>query len=593
MIATKELKEVGVFRKPELIAGATKKMAVTYIVGTVCAALVTIVDSLIAGISIGQEALAAIAAAGPLLCFDQILHCLLGFGIDKLMIQAIGEGDHKKANRIFGAILIAVTVIYVCVFGALIVFERPLLMAITKDPKLVDMIVLYTVPLFVFSPFSEVFLCIERAFRIDGRARLFSKRGIVTNVANIAFDLLMVSVFNLGIAGLAWASVISTTIGYTITFSHFFSKKRTVSPDFSVISSPHELLDYVRQSMRLGGSATLDEILDSVSLSVQTAATGAIAGADGLAIWAVYKSIRGVMISEGNGISASVSVHAGLLFGQRDYDGVRYSIRSGIMLAVTVCVSAALVVFVLARPIANAYGIDPEIQQLCAECLRIGCLAFPAVVFLNVVTVYLSSLDKPRIAGRLVLLEHGLVVIATGIGVSLGLHAVFVAYVLAVWATWLVAAVILVRDGSWLVPKHNPQRIVGYSILLGPNQIDAVGDDIKSQLHNKSYPTPFCSMVSLVIQESLSYVAGHNPGEEIDADVEIKQQDDGVQIMITDAGVAYNPLVETTTRDYSKVGELEKVIFLGFSEEVGYDRVLDLNRMSLYLVPSKTAQAPG
>ena len=593
MIVTKELKEEdGVFRKPELIAGATKKMAVTYIVGAVCAALVTIIDSLIAGVSMGQEALAAIATAGPLLCFDQILHCMLGFGIDKLMIQAIGEGDHKKANRIFGAILIAVFVIYACVSGALIVCERPLLMALTQDPKLSDMVVSYTVPLFVFSAFSEVFLCIERAFRIDGRARLFSKRGIVTNVANIAFDLLLVSVFNFGIAGLAWASVISTTIGYTVTLSHFFSKKRTVSPDFSVIHSFDELLDYVKQDIRLGSSATLDEILDTVALSVQTAAIGSMAGAGGLAIWTVYKSLRGVVVSEGNGISASVSVHAGLLFGQRDYDGVRYSIRSGITLAISVCVAAISIVLVLATPIAAAYGIDPEIRQLCAECLRIGSLAFLAMVFLNVTTIYLPSVNKTRIAGRLVLLEHGLVVLATGIGLGLGLglQSIFVAYVLAEWVAASVAAVILTRDGHWLVPDCNPQEIVSYSICLRPDQIVTVGENIISQLHDRAYPSRFCARVSQVIQESISYVAGHNPGEEIDTDVEIKEQDDGVTIMITDAGVPYNPLAETTTRDMSKVGELEKVIILGFSEEVSYDRVLDLNRMALYLVPAEASQ---
>ena len=67
-----------VLRKPSLIAGTTRKMALTYVGGTVCAAAVVIIDSLVAGVSIGEEALAAIAAAGPLLALTQILHCLLG-----------------------------------------------------------------------------------------------------------------------------------------------------------------------------------------------------------------------------------------------------------------------------------------------------------------------------------------------------------------------------------------------------------------------------------------------------------------------------------------------------------------------------------
>ena len=123
MSEAKDSQDEGVSRRPTLIAFATKKMAVTYLVSTLCAAAVTIVNSLVAGVSIGPDALAAMAAAAPILSVDQIMHCLLGFGIDKLMVQAIGEGDRKRADRIFGAVLVAVFVVYVVVFGALLLAE--------------------------------------------------------------------------------------------------------------------------------------------------------------------------------------------------------------------------------------------------------------------------------------------------------------------------------------------------------------------------------------------------------------------------------------------------------------------------------------
>ena len=585
MIALEEKQPDGVLRKPSLIAGATKKMALTYVFGAVCAASITVVDSLIAGVSIGQEALAAIATAGPLLSIDQILHCLLGFGIDKLMVQAIGEGDHKKADRIFGAILIAVLAIYGLACGTILIIQRPLLQAIMGESPLVDMTVRYTVPLLIFAAFSETLLCIERAFRIDGRAKLFSKRSIVTNIANIVFDILMVSVFNLGISGLAWASVISVLLGYTVTLSHFFSKKRTVSPDFSVIHSPKELLGYVKQDMRLGGSATLDEVMDSVAISAQTAAIGAVGGTGGLAIWTVFKSLRGVVISAGNGVSASVSVHAGLLFGQKDYDGIRYSVRSGVRTALLLALASMQVILMFAGPLADVYKIDPEIQTLSAQCLRVGCLAFPAIVFLNVLTIYLPTVNKTRLASRLVFLEHGLVMVAAAVGASMRELGFFLAYVIAVAVTSLIAAFILARNKYWFVPKSNPAEIVGYSICLEPDQIEALRSDLDLMLPSKEYPAQLCSRISLVVEESLSYIAQQNTGSSINADVEVKQEENGLLVMITDSGRPYNPLAETTTRDITKAGVLEKRIFLGYSEEVSYDRVLDLNRISLHLVP--------
>ena len=57
----------GVFRNSALITGRMRKSAHTYIGGAIGMAAVTAVDSLIAGIRIGESALAAIGAAAPLM----------------------------------------------------------------------------------------------------------------------------------------------------------------------------------------------------------------------------------------------------------------------------------------------------------------------------------------------------------------------------------------------------------------------------------------------------------------------------------------------------------------------------------------------
>ena len=116
-----------IYRKSALVAGRTDKMALPYIGSMLGSAVVTAVDSVVAGVNIGKDALAAIAASGPLLAVTLILHCMLGYGIDKLMIRAIGKGNRKEADRIFGAIIIAVFVVYLAVLLPMLLFERKLL----------------------------------------------------------------------------------------------------------------------------------------------------------------------------------------------------------------------------------------------------------------------------------------------------------------------------------------------------------------------------------------------------------------------------------------------------------------------------------
>ena len=568
-------------RNSSLIKGRTSKMAWTYIGSALCVAAVTAVDSLVAGISIGSDALAAIAAAAPLLAIEQILHCLLGFGIDKLMIRSIGKGKRKEADRIFGAVLIAVLAVYLVVYILLLIFERPLLELFMTDRTLIDGVIHYTQPLFLTAPVFEAFLCIERAFRVDGRAKLFAQRSIITNIGNILFDVLLVSRLGMDVSGLAWASVIGTVLGYIVTLSHFFSKKRTVSPDFSVIRSFGEMWSYIKEDIRLGGSATLDEVMDGLALAAQTAAVGAIGGAEGLAIWAVFKALRGIVLSLGNGASASVSVHASLLNGRQDYDGVRYSVKNGIAIALGTSLLAFLLINPFAGEISDLYRIEPELRELCASCLRIGILTFPALAFLAVISAYLPAVNRIRLTNVLVLVQKGLVIVSAAVGYLMGMLNFYAVYVIAVWLAALVMLVLLARDRFWFVPERSPEMIADYSIRLIPNQITALSVDADETLENCNYPDPFCSRVALVMEDSMNYIARQNPDTEISADIQLKRFGDGVQLLIIDDGEAYNPLAGLTGADWDTPGALEAVVVSGLSAVVNYDRVLDLNHLSL------------
>ena len=558
-------------------------MALPYICSTLCVAAVTAFDSMIAGISIGTDALAAIAASGPLLAVAQILHCLLGYGIDKLMIREIGKGRRKEADRIFASIIIAVLAVYLAVYIPLLLFERQLLELFINDPDLVGAVIRYSRPILATVPVFEVFLCIERAFRIDGRAKLLALRSIITNVGNILFDFLLVGVLKLGLEGLAWASVISTLLGYSTTLSHFFSKKRTVTPDFSVVFSFREMLSYIKDDIRIGSSATLDELLEGFALTVQTGAISAVGGADGLAIWAIYKTLRGIVMSLNNGISASVSIHAGLSFGQKDYDGVRFSAKTGTKLSLGIGLIVDVIILSFAGPIASAFRMDAGLRPLCAQCLRIGCIAFPVVILPAIITSYLPGVNKIGLTNLLVMIQKLLQIIAAIIGYHMGLHGVFAGYVIACSAATLFLLSLMKRDGYWFVPERDPEIIYDYSILLKPNRIVAMKSDLNEKLLTCAYPAAFCAKASLVTEDSMNYIRLQNPDKVIRADIRIKRYEDGVQITVIDDGVAYSPLSRLADAGWDRPGSLEAMIILGLTTNVNYDRVLDLNHLSLYL----------
>ena len=564
----------GVLRNRSLIAGRTGKMALTNIATMICSTAVTVADSLVAGISIGSAALAAIAAAAPFLAIKEILHCLLVYGIDKLMIRAIGKGKRQEADRIFGAVLIAVVAVYLIVYIPMLLFIRPLFSLFIKDPVLVENTILYTRPLFLAAPVMEVLLCIERAFRVDGRAALFAQRSLITNIGNILLDILLVSVMGMDISGLSWSSVISSLIGYIIPLSHFFSKKRTVSPDFSVIHCKDEMLSYLKADIRLGESATLDEVLESLALSAQTAVIGRIGHSEGLAIWAVFKALRGLVLSMSNGSASSVSVHTGLLYSQSS-------------------LAAFVLVHAFAEGIADLYRIEPVIRPVCARCLRIGSAVFPSLAFPTVMTAYLPAVNRIKLTNVFLLVQKGLMIVGAGIGCAMSLPNFFIVYVISLQISAVLLYVLLERDRLWFVPERSPDMIAVYSVRLEPEQISAVSVEAAEALNACAYAKGFCSRAALVVEDSINYIARDNPDAKVHADIQLKRDADSVQIVIVDDGRTYNPIPGLAEATMDKPGALEAVIVMGLTAVVNYDRVLDLNILTLDLDPAAGARQPG
>ena len=576
----------GIEKQPWLVADRTHRMAGHYVWSGLCASLATIVDSLVAGWCIGDEALAAISAIGPLLAIDQILHCLLGFGIEKIMILYRGEGKREEADRAFGSILIAVFAAYLIVFIPIIIFERPILSLFIQDSDLIDMAISYSVPQMIFYPIFEVCLCIERAFRIDGRVALLSGRSIVMNLCNILFDYLLASAFGLWIVGLAWASVISAAIGFCLPLSHFFYKKRTVRPDLSVIRAPREMAGYLKKEIQIGSSATLEEVLESVVVTTQTAVISGLGGVTGLAIFSVYKTLKSVINAISNGISASVSVYSGLLFGIKSYKSIKDSLKTGLGYAASLCALFVAGFMIFAKPLGEAFNIETSQLALCGTCIRIGSIAFPGLMFSIILEAYLPTIGRNLMANVLVFIQKGLMFLAAVAGYILSLTWFYGLYAAAALIAAAVIVVLLIRDKNWFTPKDNLEMIAEYSLAVLPEYISEVSKDIEVRLKEHAYGDKVAARTSLVVEESLSLMREKNPDQEVVADVELQKHEQGIALRLLDDGILQNPVNDIKALSHPDPEHSEIIIVNELTATGQYDRVLDMNNVVLIIETS-------
>jgi hypothetical protein len=97
--------------------------------------------------------------------------------------------------------------------------------------------------------------------------------------------------------------------------------------------------------------------------------------------------------------------------------------------------------------------------------------------------------------------------------------------------------------------------------------------------------------VALVIEECMNFIAHRNSSTEVHVDIGFKRHENGVLVTVIDDGAPDNPIASPEGESWDTPGTLEAIIVLGFSAETSYDRVLELNYLSLLVKPTAAIRA--
>lgn len=191
---------------------------------TVFQQLYSITDSVIVGKFISKNALAAVNSTTTLnwMIFSFIIGFVTGEGV--LVSRAFGAKDFKKMrNCIANGIYVAVFVGVIITFFALVFIKRILVVMdvpqeIFSDTYTYIFIIMAGYPVTIAS--SYIGMLIQSVG--DGSNAMI--RGIISTVVNIVMDLVFVIVFNMGVEGVAIATVLSNAINFVIALIFYIKK---------------------------------------------------------------------------------------------------------------------------------------------------------------------------------------------------------------------------------------------------------------------------------------------------------------------------------------------------------------------------------
>lgn len=174
--------------------------------------LYTIVDGMFVSNLVGTDALSAINICYPLLSLFYAISIMFSTGGCAVVSIQLGEGNSKKANRLFAFITLSALVVTAALAVVSFIFLEPLLTFLGCSETLMPLCKSYLSVLLVFAPVLTLQILFQSFFVAAGKPALGLILTVSAGISNMILDYVFMAHFNSGISGAALA----TAAGYFI-----------------------------------------------------------------------------------------------------------------------------------------------------------------------------------------------------------------------------------------------------------------------------------------------------------------------------------------------------------------------------------------
>ena len=178
----------------------------------------TMADSIIVGRFIGEAALAAVGASAALTAV--FIAIAVGGGAGALVItsNAFGRKDFTLVKESISTSLISFLILSLILAAAGYAFSERIMGLLNTPENIKDDAVLYLRIYFLGLPFLFMYNILSSVFNSLGKSRIPLFLLIFSSLLNIVLDIVAVSALGMGIAGAAWATLISQALSAVLSF---------------------------------------------------------------------------------------------------------------------------------------------------------------------------------------------------------------------------------------------------------------------------------------------------------------------------------------------------------------------------------------
>ena len=362
--------------------------SIPLLIGNIFQQFYSMVDTIIVGRFIGVEALAAVGTTSSMVFLVNGFVMGLTSGFAVLISQKYGAKDEvgvkeAVASSIILSIIATILVTFISVLSA-----KPLLTLMNTPSNILKdastyIIILYAGNIAII--FYNMMAAILRALG-DSKTPLYFL--IVSSVLNIILDLVLIINFKMGVAGAAYATVISQGVSAILCVIYTYKRYKILrlkKDDFKVKKK------YYRKHLKVGIPMALQFSITSIGImTVQSAIN--IFGSTVIASYAASSKVLQLVMQPATTLGVTMATYCGQNIGAKRYDRIKEGVKKCVQISIITSVISAIILIFLGKYFVMMFVSNPdaEILSYAQQVLNISAIFF---IPLGLIFVYRNALQ--------------------------------------------------------------------------------------------------------------------------------------------------------------------------------------------------------
>ena len=380
------------------------------VLASMAAQLGTIINGIIVGNLISPHAMVAISACMPLSQITYAMAVLISIGSSGLIAIASGKRDNEEADYIFSTV-IAMGVFSAAIWAVFLILNSSVLPNfLSSAENLRSMMHEYLVVFIWRLPLYLMCFSWQTLIRTDGMAKIVSRGVLIGQIANVTLSFTLVS-SGFGITGAGIALISSDAIGICYVLKKYFSSSERSRKFCSVFNDFGKFLNHVANVVKSGIPVACSTGLISVKIWAIYQILGNTGGSDAMTLYAVCMACLSVVSMCIAGCNGAMMPIIGMLYGEKDFSGVRMLIKYVLRIALTL--SGTFVAFAIFFPqiILSLYNLPSSLIESGEIALRLFSISLIGVTLTFLVMYYYSTIQRRMVANILSWTEGIIVVV--------------------------------------------------------------------------------------------------------------------------------------------------------------------------------------